>query len=541
MYSVNYRMPTTCLRLFTVSRPRQRPDMALSLLVTRGVRGGVVELYGDGEHTCDWTFVGDVVAAMARRREVRLGGRLEHRLRLPVPNRPRAGPAGDGRLGRRYCASGMTSQWPPAPPAVVPLSALPYQAARTRIKVLHVVTRFIAGAGGNTLLSVLGADRERYEVWVAGAPGGPLWERAERHGVTTVKLGRLREIVSPLDDMIVLLQLFRLIRRERFSVVHTHSTKAGVLGRLAAWLCRTPVIVHTIHGFSTHDFMSARRRRTYLAIERLVRPITHEFLAVAPEVAREAVEKRLASPGSVSVVPSAVELDVIPKGPDPEIRREFGIPADAPLVGTVGRLDAQKAPLDFIRMAALVSAAHPSTRFVMVGDGELLDAAREAARSLDVRVTFTGFRPDAPRVAACFDVFVISSLYEGLGRALTEALGSGRPVVATAVNGVIDLIEPGSTGLLAPPGDPQTLARSVTWLLEHPDDARRMGEAGRARVRAIFQPALMCALIEQTYGRLLGLPETTPLAGRAVELTTAHGSLESAARHPAERPGRVSA
>jgi glycosyltransferase involved in cell wall biosynthesis len=402
----------------------------------------------------------------------------------------------------------MTGAWPAAAKPVVPLGTLPPQPVRQRIKVLHLITRFVAGAGGNTLLSVMGADREHYEVWVAGGPGGPLWDRAASHGVRTVELKHLREVLAPLHDVLTLLQLVRLIRRERFTVVHTHSTKAGVLGRLAAWMCGTPVIVHTIHGFSTHEFMSRHRRWAYLVVERLIRPITDEFLAVAPQVAREAVETRLASPGRVSVVPSAVELEAIPHRAEVEVRLALGISADARIVGTVGRLDFQKAPLDFIRMAAILAAGDPDLRFVMVGDGELLDEARTEARRLGVNIVFTGFRADAPAVAACFDVFVISSLYEGLGRALTEALASGRPVVATAVNGVVDLIEPGSTGLLASPADPEGLARNVRWMLEHPEEARRMGEAGRARVRAGFAPAVMCALIEQTYARLLGLPTT---------------------------------
>jgi glycosyltransferase involved in cell wall biosynthesis len=398
----------------------------------------------------------------------------------------------------------MSTSWPSAPPPVVPLSSLPPQPARDPVKVLHVITKFLAGAGGNTLVSVLGADRSRYELWVTGAAGGPLWERAERHGVKTVKLDRFREILSPVDDFIVLLELVRLIRRERFTIVHTHSTKGGVLGRVAAWLCRTPVIVHTIHGFPAHDFMTARRRRAYRALERLMRPITDEFLAVAPEVAREAVEYRLASPGGVCVVPSAIEPAGIPMKPDARVRMEFGIPADTPLVGTVGRLDFQKAPLDFVRMAALVTGEHPGIRFMMVGDGALLDDAQAEARRLGVNVVFTGFRADAARIATSFDVFVISSLYEGLGRALTEALASARPVAATAVNGVVDLIEPGATGLLAPPADPAALARNVGWLLDHPEAGRRMGEAGQARVRSLFEPATMCAMIDQTYARLLG-------------------------------------
>ncbi len=401
----------------------------------------------------------------------------------------------------------MNYRWPTTAEPVASPSELPEAPSQPPIKVLHVVTRFIAGAGGNTLLSALGADHERYEVWVAGAEGGSLWERAEENGIKTVKLRRFREVISILDDLAVLGELVRLIRRERFSIVHTHSTKGGVLGRVAAWLCRTPVVVHTIHGFSTHDFMRRRRRWAYLAIERAVRPLTDAFLAVAPDVAREAVEKRLAPPGGVFVVPSAVELERIPTEAEPQMRVELDVPVDAPLVGTVGRLDYQKAPLDFVRMAAQVAEALPETWFVMVGDGPLADATRKEAERLGVKVLFTGFREDAARIAACFDVFVISSLYEGLGRALTEALASGRPVASTAVNGVVDLVQHGSTGLLAPPADPKALARAVTWLLEHPDDAQTMGAAGAARVHSLFHPATMCFLIEQIYARLLGLPE----------------------------------
>jgi len=400
----------------------------------------------------------------------------------------------------------MNGFWPEPPTRVARDSDLPPRPAGTRIKVLHVITKFQAGAGGNTYLSATGMDPRRYEMWVASCPGGEFWERAERAGVQAVRLPRFREYLSPFNDLIVLFQLVKLIRRERFAIVHTHSSKGGILGRLAAWVCRTPVVVHTFHGFSFHAYMSSLRRRVYLFIERLVRPMGHAFLAVAPEVAREAVEMRVARPGSITVIPSAVEVEDIPARPDPRLRQSLGIPPSIPIVGTVGRLTFQKAPLDFVRMAGIVKEARPDTRFVMVGDGPLEeDAAREAHR-LGVDILFTGFRPDAPQVAALFDVFVISSLYEGLGRALTEALASGRPVVATAVNGVPNLVEHGSTGLLASPVSPESLATCVTWLLEHPESARQMGQAGRQRVLSLFHPQHMCALLEETYARLLGLP-----------------------------------
>jgi glycosyltransferase involved in cell wall biosynthesis len=391
-------------------------------------------------------------------------------------------------------------------PRVVSSIALPPQPAPDRIKILHVITNFTTGAGGNTLLSAIGMDTDRYEVFIASSPGGEFWDRAEAAGVKARRLrGFVREI-APLKDLSVLLQLVRLIRRERFSIVHTHTTKAGFLGRVAARLCGTPVVVHTFHAFSFHDFMDVRVRRAYMLLERLMRPLTDEFLAVAPRVARQAVEYRLSRPGRVSVAPSAVELSDLAFEPDASVRDEFAIESDAPLIGTVGRIMYQKAPLDFVRMAALVAEQRPDARFIMVGDGPMTDDVRAEADRAGVDLILTGFRTDAPRIAGAFDVFVMPSLYEGLGRALTEALACGCPVVASAVNGVPDLVRPGETGLLAEPGDPEAVAKCVLWLLDHPLEARRMGRQGRAGVLELFKPELMCAVLDETYSRLLGVP-----------------------------------
>ncbi|MGQ4387336.1 glycosyltransferase family 4 protein [Streptomyces sp. SAS_270] len=403
--------------------------------------------------------------------------------------------------------------WPAPPPRVVPSEALPPQPALPKVKVLHVITRFWAGAGGNTLLSAVGMDTARYEVWVAGMPGGDLWDRARASGVRTVEIPGYRHTLTPVD-LLVLWRLVRLIRRERFTVVHTHSAKGGFLGRTAARLCRTPVVVHTFHGLSFHTRMSPGRRAVYRALERATRRFTHRFLAVAPRVAQEVVEQRLAPPGTVHVVPSAVDLGRIPLDFDPAARLALGVPAGTALVGTVGRIDTQKAPLDFVRMAALVRAARPDTTFVMLGDGPLAPDVRRLATELGVEVALTGHRADAAELVAGLDVFVITSLYEGLGRALTEALAAARPVVATSVNGVPDLVEPGATGLLAPAADPAGLARGVLWLLDHPEEAAAMGRQGRERVRAAFAPQAMCAAIDDCYRGLLGLPLA---AGRGPE------------------------
>ncbi|MFE9444702.1 glycosyltransferase family 4 protein [Streptomyces sp. NPDC006602] len=397
--------------------------------------------------------------------------------------------------------------WPAPPPRVCLADRLPSQPALPQIKVLHVITRLQGGAGGNTLLSAAGMDPGQYEVWIVGGPGGELWDRARAAGVRTVELPEFRHVLTP-KDVLVLWRLVRLIRRERFTIVHTHSAKGGFLGRLAAWLCRTPVVVHTFHGLSFHDRMPRARHLMYRLLERATRRCAHRFLAVAPLVARQVVEEHLALPGSVLVVPSAVELERVPGESDPAAPHTLGAPPGVALIGTVGRIDAQKAPLDFVRMAATVHARYPDTVFVMIGDGPLEEDVRRLAAELGVEVTLTGHRPDAAELVAALDIFVITSLYEGLGRALTEALAAARPVVATAVNGVPDLVEHGATGLLAEPDDPEGLALAVGWLLDHPGEAAAMGRQGRERVLSAFAPEVMCASLDACYRSLLGLPGT---------------------------------
>jgi glycosyltransferase involved in cell wall biosynthesis len=166
-------------------------------------------------------------------------------------------------------------------------------------------------------------------------------------------------------------------------------------------------------------------------------------------------------------------------------------------------------------MGARVKQTHPEARFVWVGKGELRADAEGEARRVGIPVTFAGFRPDVAKIAACFDVYVVSSLCAGLVRALTEAMASARPVVATAVNGVVDLVEPGFTGLLVAAADPDALAENVVWLLDHPVEARRMCQAVRTRVRELFQPRIMCSLIDQAYARRLGIPAGAVTPDRA--------------------------
>jgi glycosyltransferase involved in cell wall biosynthesis len=422
----------------------------------------------------------------------------------------------------------MTARWIAAPPSIGPGLALPEAPPARRLKLLHVITAFEAGAGGNTLLSAAGMDHASYECWIAGNADGPLWAEAEAAGIHTVRIEGFGKQIALRDDLGVLRRLIRLMRAERFDIVHVHSAKAGVLGRLAAWLCQVPVVVCTIHGrdpwwpgppdeaHRLDDLMPRHERWLFRRVERALCRITDAFVAVSPTVARDAVIAGIAPAGRISVAPSAVEVAAPIKTRDQRIRRQLGIPADAPVVGTVGRIGAQKCPADFVRMAAEVRRRFPQARFVMVGEGELADRVRMLADELDVPLVMTGYRADAALVAATFDVYVVSSRYEGVGRAVTEALASARPVVATAVDGVVDLVAHGATGLLVAPRDVHGLAAATCWLLEHPVEAAAMGRQGSTLVRALFTRERMCLALDEVYRQLLGAGPGT-MAAPAVE------------------------
>ena len=422
----------------------------------------------------------------------------------------------------------------PAPPAVASEDRAGERTER-RTRVLHVITHLDnGGAQANTLLSVAGLDRSRYRVDLAAGPG-VLESEAAESADRLVVLPYFRRSLYSLGDLRAAASLLRLAGD--YDVVHTHGSKAGILGRLAARARRVPAVLHTVHGFPVHDYMPPLKRRLLLALERAAGRCTDRIVCVCEANVTEALTLGIARPEQVRVVVSGVPSELVRSGSGDRVRAELGIPADVPVVGTITRLMEQKAPLDFVAAARRVVEADLEVHVVMVGDGPLRDQVTAAAAGIP-RLHLLGFRTDVPDVLAMLDVVAFSSLWEGLGRALTEAVLAGKPVVATAVNGVPDLIVPGATGLLATPGDPAALADCVLWLLDHPAEARGMGDAGSRWVRWMFDPARMCALIDQTYCRLLGLPG--PDAEAPLPLASQLDHLPAIRKGPPDGPGSSS-
>ena len=348
---------------------------------------------------------------------------------------------------------------------------------------MHVITRCIAGAGGVAVRGAVALDPTRYEsVLVTGTRYGPLLDRARDHGVEVVVLPELVAPISPRQDLAALGRLTDLVREHDIDIVHTHSAKAGVLGRLAASRVGVDLIVHTLHGFPFHDFQNVAVHAAYVGIERRLSRITDAYLAVGTGVAVEALRRGLARPEQLYTIGPVVDSSDVTVTPETRARARarLALPEDVHVVGTVGRLDFQKAPE--VMLAALRRMDLPAV-LVWAGDGELATRTADQVRSmgLDGRVRLLGNRSDVADLLPAFDVFALASRYEGLPCVIVEAQQCGVPVVATAVNAVPDVVIPGETGLLVPPARPDLLATALDFALRHPGQAQRW--AARARER----------------------------------------------------------
>ena len=378
----------------------------------------------------------------------------------------------------------------------------------SRLRVAQVVTRFMAGAGGVALRGALALDPEQYEIaFITGEGDDDLMAKARAAGHEVVLLPHLRSEIAPRDDRRALADLRACLKG--FDVVHTHSSKAGALGRLAAHRLEMGRIVHTFHGFPFHQFQSWPRRSAYIQVERSVGRFTDVFLAVGPAVAAEAVTRRIAPPERIRTIGVALAKALNPPGPldRAEARRLLGVPPGMQVVGTVGRLAFQKAPEDFVH--ALAGLRRSDVFGVWIGDGPLRAKTERIARKLGLadRMLFTGERHDVEALLPGIDVFAMASRYEGLPCAIVEAMSAGLPVVATAVNAVPDVVIAGETGLLAPPGMPDLLGRAIGHLLDNPAYAARLGAAGRDRLGEELSPVALGAVLGEAYlGRDISAP-----------------------------------
>ncbi|MGI8535471.1 MAG: glycosyltransferase [Mycobacteriales bacterium] len=375
------------------------------------------------------------------------------------------------------------------------------------MRVAHVITRMIVGGAQETvLLAAALADRSRFDPIIVTGPQtgaeGSLHEQARDRGVELLIVPELVRQVSPRLDLAVVPALTAAFQRLGADVAHTNSSKAGIVGRLAARRAGVRRVVHTVHGWPFHDQQRAPVASVWKTLERRAAPLADRLVVVAETDRDKGLAAGIGHPEQYVTVRSGLELDRYGRAADvrTQVRSELGLSPDARVIGAVNRLSPQKDPCTLVRAAAQALRQRHDARLLIVGDGPLRAEVEALVVELGIgdQVVLTGLRHDVPRLLAAMDVFVSASRWEGLPRTVLQAMATGVPVVATDADGVVDVVVNECTGLLVQRSSPDLLAAAILRLLDDSALATRLSAAAAERLPA-FDATVMVRRLEELY------------------------------------------
>ena len=370
----------------------------------------------------------------------------------------------------------------------------------------------VGGAQENTFLSARGLVEAGHECTLLSGPSegreGRLLARLKNPGFAVVESPLFVREISPWKDLRAIDWLADFLKKEKFDVIHTHSSKAGIIGRIAGRIAKVPLVVHTIHGLAFGPYENFLKNQLYSRAERYAAKRCDRIYAVAQAMIDQCLAAGIGRPEQFKVVYSGMELDrFLNAQPSPELRTELGIPARARIVGAVARLFPRKGYEDFLPVAARVARACPDTCFLILGDGPMRSEYEKMSEALGIRdkVFFAGLvSPD--RIAeyiALTDVVAHFSLKEGLPRVAVQALAEAKPVVAYPLDGTPEVVLNGKSGYLTPPGDHAAAAEALIRLLKDEPERHAFGEYGRKLVRDQFPWKVMSDTLITDYQNFL--------------------------------------
>ncbi len=363
----------------------------------------------------------------------------------------------------------------------------------TLLRVLFIITLSEMGGAQKVVYNLAaGLNPQEFDITVACAQGGELvdWLKSLEQRVKVIEISSLRREISPWHDLKAFWKLYWLIKKNKFDIVHCHSSKAGILGRLAAWLAGVPKIFFTAHGWVLNEYQHWSGRLCYTWIERLAGTVSTKVVCVSEYDLLKARNLKIAADDKLVVFYNGL--------PEPEtqeglLRNELGIKKNDLVIGTVARLAPQKDPLFLLKVAEGMICRQNCTGagrlyFVLIGDGPLRPECENFINSkgLSGRVFLLGTREEAAKLVQDFDIFVLFSRWEGLPLTIIEAMMASRPVVASAVGGVGELVVPGETGLLIEQLDVNEAEKALLHLIYDPGKRLAMGQAGRKRACRLF-------------------------------------------------------
>jgi glycosyltransferase involved in cell wall biosynthesis len=375
-----------------------------------------------------------------------------------------------------------------------------------KTKVLHIITKLaVGGAQKNTIYLAERLNNEKFYSEICCGPSkkayGSLVNDAVKKGVNVKLIKGLTNEFRLFGYLRALNQLKSYIKKNRFDIVHTHSSAAGILGRIAARLAKTPVIIHTVHGWGLQEGMSFMKKKTYLTLERFCARFTDKLVCVSEADIKTGIEKKICKDRKkYTVVRSGIDVNEFSKQIDlNKKKKELGINPEQVVIGTVGRLDKQKNPIDFLKAAKIVLNKNPNAFFLFVGDGPLRAKTEKLLKINNLNnFKILGFRNDVDELVHVFDMLVLTSLWEGLPRAVIEAMAAKKPVIANNVGGVREAVRDSFNGFITQPYNHKQTAEKILFLLENPDKRNEMGLNGYKLVEE-FSDTRMLEQIKALY------------------------------------------
>jgi len=380
-----------------------------------------------------------------------------------------------------------------------------------KINLLYVITKLELGGAQKHLLDLIThLDKKRYNVFLLTASKGLLIPDAlSIEGLTLKCSSFLERPINPLKDVLALIEIYRFIKRNKIDIVHTHSSKVGILGRLAAKLAKTRLILHTVHGWSFNNHQSFFCRNFYICLERFCAQFTDKLIVVSRHDKQKGLENHIGEADRYILIRYGINsLEFSLK--DQNIKKELGIDTNDLVVGMVSCLKPQKSPLDFIKLACLIYQNLPHIKFVLVGDGILRPEIERLIYKLNLekQIILTGWRRDIPRILSIFDVFVLTSLWEGLPVSILEAMASAKPVVATHTGGISEVISEAKTGFLVQRHHINKMAEKIISLLKDENLRKQIGQNAKDSLDSDYRIENMVGYTDNLYWDLISKKET---------------------------------
>ena len=372
------------------------------------------------------------------------------------------------------------------------------------MKVLQLITRLDWGGAPRLFLKLIrGLKEGGIDVVMASGPSRQPEEDPEKFShkfhIPYHHIPHLRRDIAPMHDFLSLLEIITLIRRERPILLHTHTTKAGILGRIAGGITRTTTI-HTPHGHLFYGYFGKRKQRLYIFLERLAARFCERIISITEDERLEYLKRKIGEEKKVVTIYNGIDMKRYP-GDGKKVRAEFRIAQRALVVGFVGRLEEVKGPHLFVDAAILMGNTRPQTHFFMVGNGPMKEKLIKRVHGVP-HFHFVGHREDITDAIAALDLIIIPSLNDGFNLVAVEAMASSKPIVATAVGGLPEVV--GEGGILVKPNDTKGLAQETIRLINAPDLRQQIGEKGRRRAETLFDWDLCLHKTLDIYQQVVG-------------------------------------